>query len=87
MTQESIAVGRGPDVSSAFTRRSGAVSAFDTKAGLGRIVDAEGQEWSFHVTSIADGSRRTTVDAEVTFLAGLGPVGLEALEIAPVAVA
>ena len=48
-------------------RRRGVVEEFDAERGLGTI--AAGQErFPFHCASIADGSRRIDVGAEVSFV-------------------
>ena len=62
---------------------NGVVTSFDEPRGLGTI-DAEGTEYPFHCTAIADGTRTIEVGAAVTFevrAAGMGR--WEAAAIAP----
>lgn len=69
----------------AFRRTTGTVTAFDDDAGLGTIADAEGHEWFFHCTAIADGSRRIEVGTPVDFATLPGHRGMfEARDIRPV---
>ena len=55
--------------------RSGVVSAFGEREGLGEITDASGRIWPFHCVEILDGSRTIAVGATVAFepLAKLAP--------------
>lgn len=43
------------------------VAAFDEHAGLGTVRDDDGENWFFHCTAIADGSRNIAVGARVSF--------------------
>jgi cold shock CspA family protein len=71
-------------VAAAFTVHDGRVVAFDERVGAGRVTDdATGEEWSFHCTSIADGSRTIDPAAVVRFEVRPGPNGLEAVAIRP----
>jgi cold shock CspA family protein len=45
---------------------AGVVAAFDERRGLG-TVEADGREYPFHTTQIADGSRAIGVGQVVTF--------------------
>lgn len=54
---------------------TGTVEAFDDHAGLGTVRDAEGAEYPFHCTQIADGSRAIEVGTKVEFHVGPGPGG------------
>jgi cold shock CspA family protein len=45
----------------------GRVTSFDQTRGLGRVREADGTEYAFHATAIADGSRSIEVDAGVVF--------------------
>lgn len=57
----------------------GEVVAFDESRGLGTVRGADGREWMFHCTRIADGSRTIPVGAAVAFAVGPGrPGGWEA---------
>ena len=47
--------------------RRGEVVDYDPAAGYGTIRDADGDEWWFHCTAIADGTRRIDVGAVGTF--------------------
>lgn len=64
--------------------RSGIVSAFGEREGLGEITDASGRVWPFHCVEILDGSRTIAVGAAVVFepLAKLGRY--EASRVRPV---
>ncbi len=46
---------------------SGTVTAFDEPRGLGTVT-AEGREYPFHTTQIADGSRTVRVGQAVEFV-------------------
>ena len=46
-------------------------------------VTAPAGPWTFHCTSLADGSRAIAVDTPVVFRVAPGPVGFEALEVSP----
>ena len=48
--------------------RSGRVTSFDERRGLGAVTDLGGAEFAFHATAIADGSRRIAPGTEVTFI-------------------
>jgi cold shock CspA family protein len=45
---------------------SGTVTTFDEQRGLGAVT-ADGREYPFHTTQIADGSRSVRVGQAVTF--------------------
>jgi cold shock CspA family protein len=45
----------------------GVVESFDADAGYGTLRAADGREWWFHCTAIADGSRRIAEGATVVF--------------------
>ncbi len=63
---------------------SGTVSQFDAHVGLGSVRLADGREFPFHCTQIADGTRTITVGAEVEFDGIPGPLGRwEAANIKP----
>lgn len=62
---------------------TGTVSKFEEHAGLGEIVDSDGRTWPFHCVSIADGTRRIDVGAEVRFADGLRVGRHEAVDIRP----
>ena len=63
-----------------YARRSGTVGTFDAHVGAGTVADdADGTEWWFHGTSLADGSRHIEVGVPVTYRVATGPTGLEAV--------
>ncbi len=70
-------------LAAAFSERTGVVATFDDHVGAGTVRDEGGHLWSFHCTRIADGSRTIAVGAEVSFRVEPGPVGLEAVGVAP----
>jgi len=51
------------------------VASFDARRGLGTVIDAEGAEFAFHATAIADGSRRIDPGTDVTFAVVAGHRG------------
>ena len=55
--------------------RTGSVSAFDSHRGLGVIIDADGNEYAFHCTAIADGTREIAEGASVRFDLVAGRLG------------
>ncbi len=62
----------------------GTVSAFDEAVGLGAITTADGTDYPFHCTQIADGSRTIAVGTPVAFIARAGLAGRwEAFELRP----
>lgn len=62
----------------------GDVSAFDDDRGLGTVTDADGREWPFHCTAIADGSRTIDVGTAVVFRPAAGHLGqMEAAHVQP----
>lgn len=72
-------------MSAAADVRNGFVSAFDPEAGLGMIVDGQGDRWMFHCTKIVDGSRNIAADTAVEFRIGPGGPGRwEAYSVRPV---
>ena len=71
------------DPSQVFDLHQGEVAAFDDHVGAGTVVDTSGGRWSFHCTSIADGSRTIVPGTPVTFRASPGPTGFEAVDISP----
>ena len=63
---------------------TGRVTAFDEHRGLGEITGDDGTIYSFHCTTIADGTRTIAVDAEVQFEIRPGRLGnWEAAGITP----
>jgi len=58
----------------AKSQKHGKVKEFDEERGLG-IVEAEGSEWRFHCTQIADGSRTIAVGTAVAFDVAAGMPG------------
>ncbi|MCB0976834.1 MAG: cold shock domain-containing protein [Acidimicrobiales bacterium] len=71
------------DLAAVFSVRSGTVTAFDGHVGSGVVTDERGEEWPFHCTSIADGSRTIATATPVRFTVRPGPNGLEAFDLAP----
>ena len=64
----------------------GRVTVFDERRGLGTITGADGREYPFHCTQIADGSRTIARDAKVSFetMAGhLGRIEATAIVVTP----
>jgi hypothetical protein len=55
--------------------RFGEIVAFDEHRGLGTARDAEGRQFEFHCTQIADGTRTIDVGAEVVFVVAAGSLG------------
>jgi cold shock CspA family protein len=51
-----------------FELHRGRVSSFDRRRGLGVVTDEGGQDFEFHATAIADGSRTIDPGAAVNFL-------------------
>ncbi len=69
-------------LAAAFTTRSGRVRRFDDRAGSGSVAeDGTGEEWYFHCTRIADGSRTIPEGTWVSFEVAPGPAGLEAIDL------
>lgn len=59
----------------------GTIASFDEKRGWG-VVRADGRDYPFHCTQIADGTRTITIGAAVTFEVVPGHLGrYEATEI------
>lgn len=71
------------DPSTAFTVRTGVVATFDDHVGAGTIAEPGHDDWAFHCTSIADGSRTIAVATPVSFRVAPGPTGLEAFAVRP----
>lgn len=49
------------------TRATGVVAIFEDAPGYGTVADDDGNEWFFHCTAIADGTRTIEVGARVVF--------------------
>jgi cold shock CspA family protein len=63
----------------------GRVTSFDVRRGLGVVTDVDGDEYGFHATAIADGSRAIAVGTEVAFVVTPGHLGrYEARALTPV---
>ena len=61
----------------------GVVAAFDPDKGYGTVRSDDGQEFFFHCTQIADGSRTVEIGAPVTFDVAAGHLGrCEAVAVA-----
>ena len=66
-------------------RDTGTVDSFDEAAGYGTVVDPSGQEWFFHCTAVADGSRTIETGTVVAFEIAPGRMGRwEAVDLRPV---
>ena len=66
----------------AFATRTGRVATFDEQVGAGTVAaDGSDEEWFFHCTRLADGSRSIPVGTWVTFEVQPGPTGLEAVAL------
>jgi CspA family cold shock protein len=50
-----------------FESGTGTVVRFDEHRGYGEVRDAAGEEWFFHCTAIADGSRTIAEGTRVRF--------------------
>jgi cold shock CspA family protein len=63
---------------------NGRVTEFDERRGLGVVEGADGREYPFHSTRIADGTRRVAARTAVTFEVVPGLLGRwEAAAITP----
>lgn len=63
----------------------GSVTAFDEHRGLG-VVTADGRDYAFHCTRLADGSRTVRVGEAVEFTVAPGRMGdWEAVDIVELA--
>jgi CspA family cold shock protein len=62
--------------------RPGTVREFDEFRGLGTVLAADGTEYAFHCTQIADGTRR--IEAGTAVLFTLRPGGLGRWEAAAI---
>lgn len=69
------------DLRDVFGVHQGRVTSFDDQVGAGTVLDDAGSRWSFHCTSIADGSRTIAAGTTVTFRVVAGPVGFEAADV------
>jgi cold shock CspA family protein len=67
-----------------FRRTTGTVATFDDHRGYGTVREADGAEWFFHCTAIADGSRTIAEATPVTFTVVAGRLGRwEAADLRP----
>lgn len=64
-------------------RRSGVVTSFDARRGLGEITGTDGRVWPFHCAVIADGTRSIEVGAAVSFTTAFHVARDEAFDIRP----
>jgi cold shock CspA family protein len=65
-------------------RKSGVIHEFNPDTGLGRIDSADGRQFGFHLTQIADGTRTIAVHTHVGFDVVAGRLGQwEAINIEP----
>ena len=64
------------------TRHIGRVGSFDAHRGTGLVIDASGDEYPFHCSAIADGTREIEPGTRVSFVVtpGLGRWEASALE-------
>jgi cold shock CspA family protein len=58
-----------------MTPRDGRVVAFDAHRGLGTVEADDGQQFSFHCTRLADGTRDIALGAPVRFTVVPGHLG------------
>ena len=69
-------------LAAAFGTHVGRVARFDERAGFGTVAaEGSGEEWYFHCTRIADGSRTIPEGTWVHFEVIPGPAGLEAVNL------
>ncbi|HKY16450.1 MAG TPA: cold shock domain-containing protein [Microthrixaceae bacterium] len=67
-----------------MTPLEGSVTSFDDPRGLGVVTARDGDDYPFHCTAIADGTRTIDVGIEVRFEIEAGPMGRwEARRISP----
>lgn len=60
------------------------MASYDVDAGLGVVQDLSGDDWMFHCTTIADGSRTIEAGLAVTFdVRPGGPGRFEAFDVTP----
>lgn len=57
------------------SRGIGTVATFEDPAGYGTVADDDGNEWFFHCTAIADGTRTIEVGTAVVFDVSPGRLG------------
>ena len=55
--------------------RTGTVTDFDERVGLGTVTDGGGDVFPFHCTAIADGTRTIEVGTDVAFRVVAGRTG------------
>jgi cold shock CspA family protein len=55
--------------------RLGQVAWYDGRRGLGGVTDGEGEEFDFHATAIADGTRSIAAGTPVSFIVTAGHRG------------
>lgn len=56
-------------------RGIGTVATFEDSPGYGTVADDDGNEWFFHCTAIADGTRTIEVGTAVVFDVTAGRLG------------
>lgn len=61
--------------------RTGHVTQFDRRIGLGEITDSDGRVWPFHCAMLIDGSRMIELGTAVQFRPQFHVVREEAFEI------
>jgi hypothetical protein len=61
--------------------RTGQVTQFDRRIGLGEITDADGRVWPFHCAMLTDGSRMIELGTVVQFRPQFHVARDEAFEI------
>ncbi|MFP4511412.1 MAG: cold-shock protein [Acidimicrobiales bacterium] len=67
---------------------TGTVTDFDDAAGYGTVTDSGGEQWFFHCTAIADGTRTIEIGTQVAFEIVAGRLGAwEASDLRPLQVA
>ena len=70
----------------ALGAREGTVATFDDPRGIGLVRSVDGQEYPFHCTAVADGSRSIAPGTPVSFRVVPGRLGRwEATDLRPLA--
>lgn len=63
--------------------KSGIVTSFDERRGLGEITDDAGRVWPFHCAEISDGSRHINVGQHVSYVTKFHVAREEAFKVTP----
>jgi cold shock CspA family protein len=65
------------------SERTGRVEAFDGRRGTGVVIDDAGEQYPFHCTAVADGTRDIAPGTRVRFVVSPGLGRWEATAIEP----